>query len=181
MPQHLIASAANLKAIRPGHPQRRISDGARRNGETPRCAHLADIGLYPAATKLSPVRRLLAIFLLAMLPLQFCWAAVAAYCEHEAQGASHFGHHEHPHHAGATPDAAPDANADAGLDAQGNQTPVAMDLDCGHCHGSCGVMLTLTAKLPGMLSNAPPSSSLDEAAGPHAPTRPERPQWRALA
>lgn len=28
MPQHLIASAATLKAIKPGHPQRRISDGA---------------------------------------------------------------------------------------------------------------------------------------------------------
>lgn len=28
MPQHLIPSAATLKAVRPGHPQRRISDGA---------------------------------------------------------------------------------------------------------------------------------------------------------
>ena len=36
--------------------------------------------------------------MLALLPLQFSWAAVAAYCGHETgQHAEHLGHHEHRH------------------------------------------------------------------------------------
>jgi hypothetical protein len=123
------------------------------------------------------VRRLLAIFVLALLPLQFSWAAVAVYCEHETQGAGHFGHHEHQHNAdvGAHADATPDP------DATGDKAPGAMDLDCGHCHGQCSVMLALPAEPPGLLSTAPPSDTTDEAVGAHAPTRPERPQWLRLA
>jgi len=123
------------------------------------------------------VRRFLAIVLLAMLPLQFSWAAVASYCEHEPQGSGHFGHHEHQQHA--------DACADAGLvadeDAQGDKAPGAMDLDCGHCHGQCSVVLTLPARLPGSPSTAPPSAATDDAGGAYAPARPERPQWLPLA
>ena len=66
-------------------------------------------------------------------------------------------------------------------DAQGDKAPGAIDLDCGHCHGTCGVMLTLPPGLPGTLSTAPPSAFLDETGGAHAPTRPERPQWLPLA
>jgi len=125
------------------------------------------------------VRRFFAIVLLAMLPLQFSWAAVASYCEHETQGAGHFGHHEHEHqhHADAGPNVEPVADADA----QGDKAPGAMDLDCGHCHGQCGVMLTLSAKVPGTLSTARPSASANDAGSAHAPTRPERPQWPRLA
>jgi hypothetical protein len=123
------------------------------------------------------VRRLLAIFVLAMLPLQFCWAAVAVYCEHETQGAGHFGHHEHQHDA----DVEPDADAAPDADATGNKAPGVIDLDCGHCHGQCSVMLTLPAPPPGSVSTAPPSASTDEAGGALAPTRPERPQWLRLA
>jgi hypothetical protein len=124
-----------------------------------------------------PVRRFLAIVLLAMLPLQFSWAAVASYCEHETQGTGHFGHHEHEHHADAGPNAEPAAEADA----PGDKAPGAMDLDCGHCHGQCSVMPTLSAKIPGTLSTAPPSAFANEAGGAHAPARPERPQWLRLA
>jgi len=124
-----------------------------------------------------PVRRFLAIVLLAMLPLQLSWAAVASYCEHETQGTGHFGHHEHQHHTDAGSDAGPVADAEA----QGDKASGAMDLDCGHCHGQCGVMLTLPARLPGSLSTAPPTATIDEAGGAHAPARPERPQWLPLA
>ena len=123
------------------------------------------------------MRRFLAIVLLAMLPLQFSWAAVASYCEHETQGTGHFGHHEHEHHGDAGPHAEPAADADA----SGDKAPGAMDLDCGHCHGQCSVMPTLSATVPGTLSTAPPSASANEASGAHAPARPERPQWLRLA
>lgn len=128
------------------------------------------------------MRRILAIVLLALLPLQFSWAAVASYCGHEEQaGATHFGHHEHQHHADAGGSAEPVADLDATADAADDKAPGAMDLDCGHCHGTCSVMLTLPSGLPGALSTTHPSASLDEAGGAHAPTRPERPQWLPLA
>ncbi|MES2718739.1 MAG: hypothetical protein V4795_23475 [Pseudomonadota bacterium] len=137
------------------------------------------------------MRRFLAIVLLALLPLQFSWAAVASYCEHETQGAGHFGHHDHDHahQAGASSDAGPtaDLTADASPtpgetgSADGDKAPGAMDLDCGHCHGSCSAMLTWPQGMPGALSTAPPGATLDETGGAHAPTRPERPQWLPLA
>jgi hypothetical protein len=128
------------------------------------------------------VRRFLAILLLAMLPLQFSWAAVATYCGHETQaGAGHFGHHDHDHHADIASAAEPAADLESTADVQGDKAPGAMDLDCGHCHGTCGVMLMQTSGLPAELSTAHPSAALDEAGGAHAPTRPERPQWLPLA
>jgi hypothetical protein len=132
------------------------------------------------------VRRIFVIFLLALLPLQFSWAAVASYCAHETQAnAAHFGHHDHAHghqlQADAGPGLDPVADPMSDTDAQGGKAPGAIDLGCGHCHGNCGVMLTLAPGLPGMISSAPPSATLDETGGAHAPTRPERPQWLPLA
>jgi hypothetical protein len=136
------------------------------------------------------VRRYLAIFLLAMLPLQFSWAAVASYCGHETQASTgYFGHHAHEHHAHAGSDAGPAADVGTDLTSAPDEAggvnrdnlPGAMDLDCGHCHGTCSAMLTLPMGLPGALSTALPSATLDETSGAHAPTRPERPQWLPLA
>ena len=125
-----------------------------------------------------PVRQILAICLLALLPLQFSWAAVASYCGLEGlAGATHFGHHEHQHHAHT----GGNADLDATADVKGDKLPGAMDLDCGHCHGTCSAMVTLPMGLPGALSTALPSVTLDETGGAHAPTRPERPQWLPLA
>ena len=132
------------------------------------------------------MRQIPAIFLLALLPLQFSWAAVASYCAHETQAdATHFGHHEHAHQHQHQADAGPSVEQAADLladtDVQGDKASGAIDLDCGHCHGNCGVMLTLPPGLPGTLSSAHPSAILDETGGAHAPTRPERPQWLPLA
>lgn len=128
------------------------------------------------------MRRVLAIVLLALLPLQFSWAAVASYCGHETEGAAmHLGHHEHPYHADADALAELTADASAGTDAGGEKAPGAMDPDCGHCHGYCGAMLTLPAALPGGPGTVPPSATVDDAGAAHAPTRPERPQWLPLA
>ncbi len=66
-------------------------------------------------------------------------------------------------------------------DTQGDQASGAIDLDCGHCHGTCCVLLTLPPDLAGTLSTAPPSAALDETGGAHLPMRPERPQWLPLA
>ena len=151
-------------------------------GETPQPGHHAPDTQNPVAARLLPVRRILALVLLALLPLQFSWAAVASYCGHEKQaGATHFGHHEHQHRADVGTDVEQAADMDVTADATGDKAPGAMDLDCGHCHGYCSVMLTLTSGVPGALSTAPPSTTLDEAGGAHAPTRPERPQWLPLA
>jgi len=44
------------------------------------------------------MKKFLAIFLLVLLPLQFSWAAMASYCEHETSvTATHPGHHTHDH------------------------------------------------------------------------------------
>ena len=132
------------------------------------------------------MRRWLAILMLTLLPLQFSWAAVASYCGHETQaGMAHFGHHDHQHHAdasdGAGLDTDPTTITDVNSDAGDGKAPGAMDLDCGHCHGTCSMMLHLLSSLPGPLSTAPPSATFDETGGAHAPTRPERPQWLPLA
>ena len=128
------------------------------------------------------MRRLITIVLLVLLPLQFSWAAVATYCGHEEPAsAAHFGHHEHQHHANVGEHAEPVADLDTTADAKGDKAPGALDLDCDHCHVYCSVMLTLPSGLPGALSSTPPSATLDDAGGAHAPTRPERPQWLPLA
>ncbi len=136
--------------------------------------------------RLSSMRRFLAIVMLALLPLQFSWAAVASYCGHETQaGVAHFGHHDHQHHAdasdGAGLDTDPATTSDVTSDAVDGKAPGAMDLDCGNCHGTCSMMVNLPPALPGALSTAPLRATLDESGGTHAPTRPERPQWLPLA
>jgi hypothetical protein len=120
------------------------------------------------------MRRWLAILILTLLPLQFSWAAVAAYCGHETgQHTKHLGHHEHQHakQAKADQDQAPaDPNAAAGL-----------DFDCGHCHGTC---MSMPAPVGDMLAPALASPPAPLAAGTVrtlAQSPPERPQWPPLA
>ena len=123
------------------------------------------------------MRRFIALVLLALLPLQFSWAAVATVCANEAGGTGHFGHHEH-HHAG---EAAHGAEPPADGDAPVGTTPGTVDADCGHCHGTCSVMLMRQPVLPELSAAAPRGAAPPERGGAHAPARPERPQWRALA
>ena len=121
------------------------------------------------------MRRWFAIALLALLPFQFTWAAVASYCGHESDSqAQHFGHHEHQQQQhGAEVDQGGGDAADKAMD--GN------DLDCGHCHGSCSGMPALVDGLmPFAIASHP--VTLDEGTvrtRTHSP--PERPQWAPLA
>lgn len=119
------------------------------------------------------MRRWLAIILFTLLPLQFSWAAVASYCGHEESTttASHLGHHEHEHH----------ADASVSTDADSQKAAGAVDLDCGHCHGTCAAMpLPVAAPLP-LLNTSRPGLLADVFEPAPAPIPPERPQWAGLA
>jgi hypothetical protein len=119
------------------------------------------------------MRRLLLTFLLALLPLQFSWAAVASYCaqDSEPQENRHFGHHQHHEHAAASGD--DDRSAD--------KAGATMDVDCGHCHGYCAAMLMQVAAVSMHAEAGRHAVPNDFAAPARIPPPPERPQWPALA
>lgn len=113
------------------------------------------------------MRKLIAILLLSLLPLQASWAAVAGYCQHERDIAvRHLGHHEHQHH---LQPAAHEQQAAANASS---------DLDCGLCHAS-----GLLALLPELNLATATVSLADLAAPVDLPSlsppleRPERPNW----
>ena len=113
-------------------------------------------------------RRLLALLLALLLPLQLSWAAVGGYCEHESspKGAQHFGHHQHVHQ--------DDAKKVAGKSA--------IDSDCGFCHaGAPATMAANEHHLPELLSG---SRLVAATQGDHSSAlarAPDRPQWLRLA
>lgn len=117
------------------------------------------------------MRRWLVIALLALLPFQFTWAAVASHCGHETNAqAPHHGHQLHG-----------DASVDQGPGDVAGQALGSGDLDCDHCHGGCSAM---PAPGVGLMPLAITAHPLSLAAGlvrtlAHSP--PERPQWAALA
>lgn len=149
-----------------------------RGGLVSQQGHLARVEENPIAARLPVMRRVLAILLLALLPIHFTWAAATAHCAHKARAdAPHFSHHQNQADAG--PSIYP--VGDAIIDPQSYKAPGTTDLDCGHCHGTCGLMVTGPPALPGALPSAPPSATLDETGSAQAPTRPERPQWLRLA
>ncbi len=119
------------------------------------------------------MRRWLTILLLVLLPLQFSWAAAAAYCQHERPGhARHVGHHEHAH-----------GGAEASQQAAGDQAKTAggkltVDNDCGACHFSAAKSLAMES-VPLPRPGAQVLSGLaDQAFSSRAPDHPERPNWR---
>jgi hypothetical protein len=118
------------------------------------------------------MRKLLTILLLALLPLQFSWAAVAGYCEHEVGVASeHVGHHEHRH-----ADAERQDN-----DSKNVTTTGVMHPDCATCHGG-GVAAT-GSFLQALTISLLTLTSSEDSQQPAKPllSRPERPKWVALA
>ena len=117
------------------------------------------------------MRRLIAIFLLVLLPFQAVWAAVEPYCLHEsAQTQSqHLGHHEHQHHADAV------AAHHDGADKDSSKASSMLD----HDHHCCsGVSLPSDSLLV-----HEPLPAVDGVASPLATyssfdaTRIERPNW----
>ena len=122
------------------------------------------------------MRRWLSILLLLVMPLQFGWAAVGTYFEHESvPRAQHFGHHEHKHEhkhqqaAGAS-----------GEVSKGELTGAiagALDVADCHFHGQCTVVLPAAPVMPmGNGSQVPTDWEVASAIAPVLP-RPERPNW----
>lgn len=117
------------------------------------------------------MKRLFVLLLLALLmPLQFSWAAVGAYCQHESgQKAGHFGHHSHDHKAA---DPAPDPSAPSGA---------SLDQDCSACHqAALKLIFADSTRHP-----EPAGASAPESGPPRFSSlpaaEPERPNWLAAA
>lgn len=114
------------------------------------------------------MKKLLLILLLAVLPLQYTWAAAAVYCTHEnAQTTKHFGHHSHQH------DAA-DAKADSP-----DKKPGA-DNDCGTCHMAAQPSFLSSVVLLIQPEEAPHADRPLPRYTSHISDGPQRPDWRAL-
>lgn len=113
--------------------------------------------------------------MLALLPLQFSWAAVATYCQHErstsASTVQHVGHHEHQH----------DSGASGGKTKAGEKNLDKFDPDCRSCHGlGLGAVHVPVAKMPANRGSGMNAPVLSPLAG-ISPIPPDRPQWPSLA
>ena len=118
------------------------------------------------------MRRLVAILLILLLPVQAAWALAGTVCTPQTLATSG-GHDHHAHHAD-----------DAPLEqtAAAEQSPCQDGADhCANCHGGCcaPLGLRLSATLTKHDSIAP-SLAFRAAASP-ALARPERPKWPGLA
>ena len=118
------------------------------------------------------MRRWIVLIVLCVFSLQACWAAAAAYCQHEtAPRAAHLGHHAHDHKAQA-------GTPDAGLDAPGALTP---DLDCHACHGVGACVSAAVIGLAAAPAAAAPPQRIPPALPTPPPARVDRPDWQDLA
>ncbi|MFL9879536.1 hypothetical protein PQR63_14150 [Herbaspirillum rhizosphaerae] len=116
------------------------------------------------------MRRYLIIFLLLLLPLQFSWAAVASYCQHETESSTqHIGHHAAD--AGSKQDQTP-----------GKKLSESDDADCGFCHFSCSKpMNSHAAWQPAAQDKNSFIPSLPLLYLSHIGESPEEPDWTLAA
>ena len=115
------------------------------------------------------MHRWLLVLLLVLVPVQFSWATLAAYCGHEATAASQpGGHHDQLE--------SPEARDDLASKSVGG-----LDLHGSHCHGHCAGMLPAFAHPMADALSARPYAAQPSPAPAHAPAPPERPKWAALA
>lgn len=118
---------------------------------------------------IQPVKKLLLIFLLVLLPLQFCWAAAAAYCQHEGEKtAQHFGHHSHQH------DPAADLPDDG-------ESVIKAHADCGYCHLSCQASFLTMVPEVALPTGATHLALSLRTYSSHIPDGLHRPDWRLVA
>jgi len=120
------------------------------------------------------MRKWLIVVMLALLPLQFSWAALATFCAHEAgPAAQHPGHHEHQHLNAPA--------AEPGSTPTGQELPAGFDFDCGHCHAGCASLPASARTFAALSSGSRPAPRAERNVGTLAQSPPERPQWRRLA
>ena len=117
---------------------------------------------------LPAMKRLALVLLILMLPLQFCWAGVSAYCKHESgTAAQHFGHHDHQHQ----------KSIDTGDDgAQSKAHP-----DCGYCHFAHSYAVPPSVSVPVSACNAAAIAPQHNTQASFVPEGPDRPNWMHLA
>ena len=119
------------------------------------------------------MRRLIVVFMLALLPFQFSWSAVAAYCMHEnsTDQAQHLGHHEHKH----------EAKSGVGQADKTGQGADMSDVDCSVCHGAGIGALNWSSAKHRVSHDSRVDSPSGERLAAVTPTPPDRPQWPVLA
>lgn len=110
------------------------------------------------------MRRFLAILVLFVLPLQWSFAAVAEYCQHETAPAaqSHLGHHGKQ---------TVDRSAEPGKDKSG----VPSDFDCPMCHHLCASAVIVDASTSIAEMGGSPQFQLHDSFPQHPPETPFRP------
>lgn len=105
--------------------------------------------------------------MLIVLPVQYSWAVVAVYCQHEQKEAVHLGHHKHEHEA---QNASPQT---------GGKLLIPHD-DCAYCHQACQASLVPAS------TTIPHSDRLlqpdfdSQSFSSYIPNGLERPNWRPL-
>ena len=110
------------------------------------------------------MRRFLAIIVLFVLPLQWSFAAVAEYCQHETAPAEqlHLGHHEKP---AADESAKPDKN----------ESGAPGDFDCPMCHHLCASAVVVDASTSVAKMGGRPPLPCHDSFPQHPPESPFRP------
>jgi hypothetical protein len=117
------------------------------------------------------MKRFLATVLLALLPLQFSWAALAGYCQHESDvTAPHLGHHSHDHQAADKHESEEDLVSSAEV-----------HHDCATCHLGCSAALASDLITPTAAADRDYPFDYDVNPSLALTERPERPQWPTLA
>lgn len=122
------------------------------------------------------MKRWLLILLIALLPIQFSWAAVGVYCgdEHESS-LEHAAHAKKP----AQNDAAAHGDGDSG---SGSTLGSGFDFECGnHCHGHSTSLPAASYSLTTDSAGAQWTDDFVALRTRLIQFRPERPQWQALA
>lgn len=117
------------------------------------------------------MKRLLAIILLVLLPLQFNWAAATGYCLHESGvTAKHSDHHSHDHQAADQHESDADVASSAGV-----------HHECATCHLVCAAALTSDLATPVAATEKDRPFDNRVNFSRTLTERPERPQWPTLA
>lgn len=117
------------------------------------------------------MKRYLVIFLLVLLPLQFSWAAMVSYCQHETGvAAKHPGHHTHDH-----------GSADHQESSKNSSQSAGMYHDCATCHMGCTADMVSDLGKTTVVASYDHPLHLQVIPSPLSRERPERPQWSVLA
>lgn len=110
------------------------------------------------------MKRLFALFLMLVLPLQISWAVAGSYCAHEeSSSAQHFGHHVHVHQ--VQPDD-PDS-----------KSPLESHPDCSSCHHVTFSVLVDGVQVGSVAQLRVIAPHLVSAFPSIPPGEPERPKW----